>query len=98
MSLCRVLVAVLVLGAIGCLEAPVPEARESVVDQSTGLPPSCPAGQSTITWTGPPGACGTCRLSGTVGGIQTLYAGCSGDPEGTARAIQNSCVSSCVLN
>lgn len=103
MSMWRVLLSVVVLGAAACAEppstesSPADEPQESAVDQEIGLPPSCPSGQSVITWSEPFGSCGGCKLNGVVGQPSHQYAACSGNIPGTKKLIQNLCTTPCEL-
>lgn len=97
MSLRILVVAVVMLGASACLEAPQ-DSREATVDQAIGLPPSCPAGESVVFFTEVTGTCGGCRSGRTPGTPETQFAACSGDIDGTKRLIQGLCVTPCDLN
>jgi len=106
MSMWRVLLSVVALGVVACGEAPTASDRsdepnrsvdEATVDQEIGLPPSCPSGQSVITWSEPFGSCGGCKLNGVVGQPSHQYAACSGNIPGTKKLIQNLCTTPCEL-
>ena len=97
MSFRSVLVAVLMFGASACIEASAQESHPSTIDQAIGVPPSCPEGQSLVSWTEASGVCGGCTINHKPGLPETEFAACSGNIQGTKTLIQNLCSSPCLL-
>jgi hypothetical protein len=67
-----------------------------VLDQQTGLPPSCPAGDTLIFSTEITELCGACLSNHVPGQREVEYATCSSTPQ-RKKPIQSLCVAPCDL-
>jgi hypothetical protein len=97
MSIWRVVVSAVFLAAAACAE-PIAAPDESDVEQDTGVPPACPAGDSTITWTEQTGVCGQCLLRGKVGTPFATYGACASNIPGTKKLLSTSCQTPCLID
>jgi hypothetical protein len=95
MSIWRVVVSTVILATAACADVSVAAPDESAVEQATGWPPDCPAGDYLFEWSEPVGACGGCTVDARPGLTFLHFAACSSDLLGTKKKLKATCEPRC---